>query len=391
MLENCLKNLPETPGIYIFWGKGQPAGADKPIYVGKAVNIKKRLESYFRLNLAPKTAKMLSQAESVSFIKVDSELEALLLEAKLIKRHQPKYNFIAKDDKHPLYIVITNEKYPRVVACRKPYAVSHKHSYGPFPSSAKVYSTLRMLRSEKYAKNIKNIKQILDGKIRKVIAGLTREMKQYSGGENYEEAARVKAQIENLKYITQKSLPEDQFLKNPNLAADLRTAELKNLKEMLIKNFKLSITNCTRIECYDVSHLSGTFPTASMVTFVNGEPDKSLYRRFRLLNPRAQSDTDSLKEVAQRRLKYLTGWGKPDLILVDGGRNQIAAFSELKNKLKIPVIGIAKSEETLITASLRYRLPEGPAKNLIVRLRNESHRFARKYHDLLVKKDLFTL
>jgi len=410
-----LKNYPETPGVYLFWAK------DKPIYVGKAVNLKKRLKSYFRLRLGPKTSRMISRATRLTFLKVNSELEALLLEAKLIKLYQPKYNFIAKDDKHPLYITITNEEYPRVLSCRKPQALSSKLCYGPFPSSAKVYATLRALRKiipfadhkkrsrpclyshlglcrpcpniittqadrKQYLTNIRRIKNILDGHINRVVGDLTREMKEYSHVQNYEEAAGVKQQIENLNYITQKHLSEGDFLINPNLAADIRTEEINDLKKILIGNWKLEIGKLSRIECYDVSHLAGTFPTASMVTFINGEPERSLYRRFHLRNPKSQSDIDSLKEVASRRGRNFKKWGRPDLILVDGGLNQVRAFLSLG----LPVVGIVKPDETLVTLEGRIQLPDGPARDLIVRIRNESHRFAQKYHNLLVKKDLFS-
>ena len=134
MEKNIVKTLPETPGIYIFKAKRQP------IYIGKAINLKRRVSSYFDLHLETKTSRMVGEVDKLGFIKVTSELEALLLEAKLINLYKPKYNSVAKDDKHPLFITITKDTYPRVITTRK------NGSYGPFPSSRAVYSVLRMLR-----------------------------------------------------------------------------------------------------------------------------------------------------------------------------------------------------------------------------------------------------
>ncbi|MFA6074188.1 MAG: GIY-YIG nuclease family protein [Candidatus Woesearchaeota archaeon] len=126
--------LPEVPGVYTFWKK------NLPIYIGKAVNLKSRLNSYLALNLGVKTSQMMSEANSVTYIQVTSDLEALLLESSLIKRCKPKYNIVLKDDKHALYIVITKEKFPRVLTSRK------FGNYGPFPNSTNVKTILKMLR-----------------------------------------------------------------------------------------------------------------------------------------------------------------------------------------------------------------------------------------------------
>ena len=134
--------LPETAGVYFFYKDS------KVIYIGKAINLKRRVSSYFDIDLELKTAKMVSEATRIDYIKVNSELEALLLEAKLIRSYMPHYNIISKDDKHPLYILITKEEYPRVISARKLMTNNYQlmASYGPFPSSRIVYAVLRMLR-----------------------------------------------------------------------------------------------------------------------------------------------------------------------------------------------------------------------------------------------------
>ena len=154
-----------------------------------------------------------------------------------------------------------------------------------------------------------------------------------------------------------------------------------------------------RIECFDVSHLAGASPTASMVTFINAEPDKNFYRHFRIRQEKGADDISSMREVIKRRSKYLATWGIPNLIVVDGGKTQVSAFYFLLKDFKIPVVGIAKRYETLVIpvgekSKIRFfekRLQKGGALNLIQRLRNESHRFARRYHHHLLRKTLLPL
>jgi excinuclease ABC subunit C len=435
--ESRLAPLPESAGIYLFLKR------ETPIYVGKAINLKRRVSSYFDLKLDPKTSRMIKEAEKLAFIQVESELSALLVEAKLIHQYLPKYNTVAKDDKHPLYIRLTKEKYPRVITARR--VSQHEPNlafYGPFPSSRNVYAVLRMIRHifpysdhplgkrgciyshiglcnpcpneiehstkytvqselrNKYLKNIKAIKSILDGNINKVKKNLEKEMGELSGEQKYEEAGKARDQIKKLEYITQPQLPSEFYIQNPNLYEDIRKRELQDLKKTLV-NCKLKIENCTRIECFDVAHLAGSKPTASMVTFINGEPEKSYYRHFKIRQTKSRDDYASLREVIKRRIKYLdsNSWGKPDLIIVDGGKGQVSVFVRELKGLPVPVIGIAKRVETLVVPVLKenlinlkeYKMPKGLALNLIQRIRNEAHRFAQKYHHQLISKSLTML
>jgi excinuclease ABC subunit C len=418
------KDLPETAAVYIFFKN------TTPIYIGKAINLKRRVSSYFNLNLEPKTKKMVSEAESISFIQVNSELEALLLEAKLIRAYMPRYNTLAKDDKHPLYILITKEVYPRIITVRKvdlneglTLAV-----YGPFPSSRSIYTVLRMIRrifpysdhkigkraciyshiglcnpcpneilkienlklkiqaEHKYKSSIRNIKKILDGNIDSLQKELEKTMKKLSKSQHYEEAKTVRDQIEKLVYITRPRLPSEFYIENPNLYEDQRKKEMKELCALLV-NCKLKIVNCTRIECFDVAHLSGTNATASMVTFINGEVDKNYYRHFRIKKAKGGDDYDSMREVARRRALHFDDWGKPDLIIVDGGRGQVKAFTTLIHINIVPVIGIVKHPDRLIIGDKKIKLT-GAVLNLVSRIRNEAHRFARRYHHSLISKSI---
>jgi excinuclease ABC subunit C len=411
------KSLPDTPGIYAYFD------SKKVIYIGKAINLKRRVSSYFDLDLDVKTRKMISEAKYISIIQVTSEFEALLLESRLIRSYMPHYNIAAKDDKHPLYIKITNDDFPQVKTARK-IAENEKNKafYGPFPSSANVKQVLRMIRrifpfsdhkigprpclyshiglcnpcpseinqikdvalrnlaAEKYKKNINKIIHILDGKIDFVVKNLEKEMKLLSYSQKYEEAKMVRDQIERLEYITRPQMPTDYYLENPNLYDDLRRGEVENLAMLVgLKNLK-------RIECFDIAHLAGTKATASMVVAINGDIDKSEYRHFRIRQPKGNSDYDSMQEVAGRRLKHFSDWGKPNLIIVDGSLGQIAKFKKIiKN---VPIVGIAKHPDRLIVDSKTKIKLSGNALNLISRLRDEAHRFARRYHHSLISNSI---
>lgn len=451
--KSSLNKIPQEAGVYIFWNKKK-----SPIYIGKANNLKARLSSYFLVNLSEKTAQMVSASVNISFIKVSSELEALLLEAKLVAKYKPKYNAALRDDKHPLYIRITKEKYPRILTARKIHKDEPNNAfYGPFPSSVNVRSVLKMVRrifpysqhkvskrgcmyyqiglcnpcpneiertkdkheinrlSIKYKNNIRLIKSLLDGRLKSVRRDLEKEMLYFAKREMYEEARLVLEQTEKLDYTTQSITHPDKFLENPNFLEDVRRNELNSLKNtinnILPSNGKWKkLTSLKRIECFDVAHLSGTNPTASMVTFINGHPEKSLYRHFKIRQGKTRSDYDSMIEVAKRRSKYLNKWGVPDLIVVDGGKPQISAFLKIFTDCNIVIIGTAKRSETLIipraninpltgvapvkSETMQYekvKLENVPAMNLIIRLRNEAHRFARRYHHHLVKNALLNM
>lgn len=361
-------------------------------------------------------------ASDIEYIKVSTELEALLLEAKLINKYKPKYNSVLKDDKHPLYIVITNEKFPRVITCRKLHALSYRDAFGPFPNSTTVKQVLRMLRrifpysdhkigkraclyshiglcnpcpneilqitndklqiSNKrlYLRNIKNLKSILNGKVSKVKIDLEKQMHGLSNNEKFEEAAEIREKLKKLVYITQSIIPTEAYIENPNLSEEIRDSELRELKEIL-KSYIINLKSLRRIECYDIAHLTGSNPTASMVVFINGEADKSEYRHFKIRQVKSQSDYDSMREIARRRLKQ--SWNKPDLIIVDGGVGQVRQFYKIITN--IPVVGIAKNPDRLIIDKDKIRLT-GPALNLVQRIRDEAHRFARRLHHKNIKK-----
>src|SRR5258708_205094 len=291
------KNLPDDPGVYQFKDE-----LGTVLYVGKAKNLKNRLTSYFQINLLPKTAQMISLAHEVTYIKVVSEFEALLLEANLIKKYRPKYNIALKDDKSPLYIGITKDMYPRNISFRKTELqdLKLKEYFGPFLTGYSSKRVLRLVRKifpysthlpgpkiciyrqlglcnpcpseienekdpekkrelrKRYLRNVRNIKRILEGKFTFLQKDLEKEMKEYVKEEKFEEAKFVSDQLKAFQNIAMTpSFDIEEYLENPNLAEDIRGQELTELKNILKKHIDLE--DLDRIECFHIDHLSESF------------------------------------------------------------------------------------------------------------------------------------
>lgn len=378
---------------------------------------------------------MVSQIDAIKVTIVESELEALLLEAFYIKQYRPKYNIRLSDDKSYIRIRITiKEKYPSVLLARR---VDEKNSvyYGPYPNSGAVKLVLKTIRKvfpyksalnhpkkiclfnhiglcpcpevndsrqfeKEYRKNIRGIIRILEGQSPKILKELEKKRDSMSKNEQYEEANILQKKINALKIITEPFHKPYEYDNNPNLRVDLRTRELSELKDALSQHVD-SLEKIKRIECYDISNTQGTHATGSMVVFVNGEKESSEYRRFKIKKDGMPNDFAMMEEVLTRRFKR-EGWDMPDLIIVDGGKGQIS--SALKaltiNNISIPLIGLAKREETIVvpkisknlgvqtTNFLEISLPkDSKALHLIMRIRDEAHRFAITYHRLLRSKN----
>ncbi|QQG40617.1 MAG: GIY-YIG nuclease family protein [Candidatus Levyibacteriota bacterium] len=408
--------LPQVSGIYLFLDENGNA-----LYVGKAKNLKNRVSSYFSKQVSgEKTKALVAKIDKIKIIKVSSELESLLLEAYYIKKYHPPYNIILTDDKNYLLIKITKNQRPKVLLARQ--ADDPKSIYfGPFPSSKTVKMVLRRLRKifpfqsvinhpkriclfnhlglcpcppvfnspehkKTYRKNINNLVRFLQGKTQQVINNLKKERGMFSKKEQFEQANAVQKQIDAIIYITSPIRKPIEYEINPNLSEDLRQKELQDL------SVHLKIGNIQKIECFDISNTSGTNATGSMAVFNNGEKDPSSYRRFKIRLTSGPNDFVMMQEVIQRRLKHAE-WQFPDLIIVDGGKGQISsALKALKDaNIIIPVIGLAKREEVIITQDFReIRLPKSSkALHLVMRIRDEAHRFAITYHRKLRSK--FTL
>lgn len=404
---NIRQEIPHQSGVYIF-----KAADSKVLYVGKAIDLYHRLASYFlRSNSLPKTSILVEKITSVETIMVESELEALILEANLIKQYLPPFNVRLIDDKDYLYIGITKEDFPKVITLRKKDLVKVKKYFGPFPSSRTVRDTLKMLRrvfpwcanfnpkklkacfyyhiglcpgacvglisKDEYNRIIRRFSKFLEGKKQELIEELIDEMSKASLEQKYEEAAKIKKTIEGINYLTQVNRTKS-YLENPNFLQDETNLSLKTLQNDL-NLAKLP----ARIEAFDISNIQGKDATGSMVVLTNGEIDKSQYRKFKIRISGNPNDVGMHKEMMRRRLKH-PEWPMPDLILVDGGRGQVRGVQTilLSTNYHIPVFGLAKRMEWLYP-------PEGEiiklsrkslSLKLLQKIRDEAHRFAINYH-----------
>lgn len=425
-----LKNkLYRGPGVYVFLDDNY-----QPTYVGKSINIYDRVKTHLKSKEVKELA-LVGASRYLTQIKVDHELEALLLEASLIKKYLPKYNSAAKDDKHPLYIKITKEVFPKIFTSR----IQEKGAiyFGPFPSSITVRKVLKQIRNifpycsqsrigkrgcfyshiglcnpcpsninnlngeekdierARYMRNIKRITELLRGNEKIIKKQLKKEMIEASKDERYEYAAYLRDQLKALFYITSPYKSANEFIENPVLLDNNKLNQINALYAVLkdhISNFSVPM----RIECFDNAHLSGKNATASLVAFVSGKPEKRYYRRFKIKTHKSQDDYSMMSEVIERRMRHLDDWGRPDLIVVDGGKGQVSAAKKIMDEHYnsiIPIIGIAKRLEELVIPmgnSFRIiRLDKGNiALSLIQQMRDEAHRFARSYHFKLRLKDL---
>lgn len=377
------------------------------IYVGKAKNLRDRVSSYFSGNLLTKTQVLVSEINKIDHVVVQSEIDAFLLEANLIKKYLPKYNLIGKDDKSFPYIEITKDKIPLVKIVRE------KTAFGPYPPGSDTARLLRFLRRifpyvsekhkegkiclranlglcpcnnlDKYPKNLKNLKDFLSGKRTSVQKKLEREMTNYSKDQDYESALEIKKKLEKIAYLTAPRTNPWEYEINPNLVSDLRSGELEELEKVL------EINKITKIEAYDISNTSGKLATGSQVVFIDGEPQKKFYRRYKIAFTSPSGGPDDfamLSEMLSRRLK--SDIPLPQLFVIDGGKGQVEAIASLEHNVK--TIGLAKRLETIYTDDGKViQLPlNSPALHLLQRLRDEAHRFSRKYHFFLRKRNMLT-
>lgn len=423
--------LPTTCGVYTFYDRNNTI-----LYVGKAKNLKNRILSYFSSSQLSdeKTRQLVSLIAYIEITETISEFDSLLLEAKCIKRLQPKYNVLWKDDKHYLYIKITKEPYPRILLSRRENDRNALY-FGPFPTSSiikKMISYIRTIfpfctqkstvkkpcfythinlcnpcpasirkldgieyRKAKaiYRSNIRQIIRLLHGKYSFVLKNLSKSMNEFSKKQEFEKAAYLRDTIGKLSYLTHRFTSSEMYMENPYLVADEHQKEQHELHAIVKKYFD-DTKKPKKIECYDISNISGQLAVGSMIVFIDAQPEKKLYRRFKIRTVSNMNDFGMIAEVIKRRLLHKE-WILPDLIVIDGGKPQLNAVKDIFsiNNCKIPTIGLAKEyEEIIIPNKNKYekiKLPDNsPALHLMQRLRDEAHRFAHAYHVLLRLKHI---
>ena len=400
------------------------------IYVGKAKSLKKRVSTYFQAGRAralrhqPKIRTLVEMIADFDIIEVKSEPEALLLEGKLIKQWRPKYNTDFTDDKRFLLVRLgTDDEMPRFTLTR--FRKDDRSRYfGPFAHSGLLRRTLSSMRKQfgvllgdsrptklpdgrwrlyddvraelsgwpnevsaaDYRARVDQACAFLDGKSREWLSALRDEMAARSAKQEYEKAAELRDVVLALERTLARTrkFTRDLTKLQPNAEALRSLAEALGMESPPV-----------HMECFDISHISGTFVVASMVHFTDGRPDKDQYRRFSIKSFIGNDDFKAMEEVVGRRYRRLIAEQKqfPDLVVIDGGRGQIAAALKSFVVLDCPppaLIGLAKKHETIIFPDARapLNLPLGhPGLNLLQRLRDEAHRFANTYNaDLRSRK-----
>lgn len=394
--------------------------------MGKALNLKKRVSSYFLdKDLGEKTKLLVKQIESIKIVGVSSEIEAFLLEERFVKKYKPKYNIKLQDGKtFPSIKITIKDEYPKVLIVRKQDNDGSLY-FGPYTKADSLKKVLKIIRrifpfqavinhpnticlynhlglcpcptvtkDKNYRKTIKHIISFLNGDTEKIIKQLTKERDEFSKKEDYENAKLIQDKIDSINFVTSSVYKPFQYEENPNLRFDIIEKELSSLKNTLFIN-GIEVENLKRIECYDISNISGKSATGSMVVFTNGEKDSSSYRRFKIKRDYNNKPNDfaMMQEMLDRRFSR-TDWPMPNLVIIDGGKGQVSSIKEVFEILgiNIALIGLAKREETIITSDLKeIRLPkESKELKLIMRIRDEAHRFAVTYHRKLRSKSIFS-
>jgi len=421
-----VRSFPHAPGVYLM-----KDAAGRVIYVGKAKDLRNRAGSYFLKAAAedPRTAKLVREIRDVDFLEAQSEVEALLLEARLVKDILPKYNKELRDDKtFPYLEITTREDFPRVRATRQPQPRGTK-LFGPFANPRGLRGAIgvlqkifkfrtcaldieegdprwqwfrpcllasiaqcsapcnRRISKEDYRKAIQRLQSFLEGNKRSLLEEMHEEMRAAAEALRYEEAAELRDQIRLLETLDQRG-QLDRHVQPEVFPIDPKRG-LAGLQKIL------RLASPPRvIEGVDIAHLGGRETVASLVQFLDGLPFRPGYRRFKIRLAEGADDFASIHEVVARRFHRLEAENEvfPDLLLIDGGRGQLGAALAAMATLQITpptVVSLAKREEEIYLPGVAEPLRLGRrhyALRLLQYVRDEAHRFAQHYHHILRRK-----
>lgn len=423
------QDVSRDPGVYVFRNR-----LGEVIYVGKARNLRSRMRAYFMPSAAqksdPRRRALINSIASYETFIVASEAEALLLESRFIKEYNPRYNILLRDDKrYPLICLDQTVPYPRLELARI-RRDDQRTYFGPFPQATSLRETLRFLElhyhlrscdcpdpnlehskhcmehiiracsspcrlqisPEDYCRQIAQVVAVLQGgeEARTLMRELDASMREAAANLNFEEAARLRDVIGNLKVITE---PTRKFINQTIVSRQARS------NPEGVAALQAALTLChppLYLECFDMSNISGVLAVGSMVCFRNGKPSTGEYRRFRIRTAEAHDDTAFMREVLHRRYTRLQRdqLPFPNLIVLDGGPGQLQTGMQVMAELGIhqqPMIGLAKQHELLIIpgSGLPLALPrDNPGLKLLQAIRDEAHRFANAYHRQLRNRRL---
>ena len=423
-----VRTFPQSPGVYLM-----KDASGVVIYIGKANNLRARAGSYFlkAAQQEPRTAKWVQTIADADFIEAESEVDALLMESRLIKDIQPLHNRELKDGKSFPYLQITTrEDFPRVEVTRQPRTSGVK-LYGPFLSAGTLRGAMQVLQRifkfrtceldidegdekwqwfrpcllasidqctapcnlrisrEEYREDVRRLKMFMEGKKKKLLSQMRDQMQAASTAKKFEQAARLRDEIKLIETLDQRGELETH--------AQVEVFQIDPKKGLAGLKQVLGLTKMPRsIEGVDIAHLGGTDTVASVVQFIDGLPFKPGYRRYKIQGVEGIDDYRSLAEVVSRRFRRLETEGElfPDLLLIDGGRGQLNAVLEAFRALKInppTVLALAKKDEEIYLPGVAEPLKlsrQSFALRLLQYVRDESHRFAQHYHHLLRSKSV---
>jgi excinuclease ABC subunit C len=423
-----VKQFPPTPGVYLM-----KDGQGRVLYVGKAKNLRNRASHYFSKAAAedPRTADLVKLIEDIDFLPADTEVDALLLEARLVKDIQPRFNVDLKDDKSFPYLQIRyREDFPRVEFTRSPRRRGVK-LYGPFTSAKSLRAALQALQrvfkfrtctldihaedprwrwfrpcilhsinqctapcnfrvtKEDYRRQIRALRLVLEGKKARLLRELGQEMQEASAALLFEKAARLRDEIGALQKLDLRG--------DVDRDVQPEVFQIEPKKGLLGLRKILGLPQTPRtIEGVDIAHLSGNETVASLVSFIDGLPFKPGYRRFRIRSVEGVDDFASIREVITRRFRRLSREEEvfPDILLIDGGKGQLNAALDAFHLLNLEppcLLSLAKREEEIYRPGEAepFRLSRhAAALRLLQYVRDEAHRFAQHYHHILRRKKL---
>jgi excinuclease ABC subunit C len=391
--------LPDEPGVYFFIGTTREI-----LYIGKATSLRLRVRSYFANDIgikrSPLIAKMVQEATTIEWTTTDSVLEALILESNLIRSHKPRYNIDQKDDKSYNHLIITKERFPRVLVVRgKDIGTRFRddeisYVFGPFVKASlfrealsivrrifRFYDTAKPIGSERskvtrgiidfnrqiglyprevehdeYLKTIRHVRMFFEGKKQEIVRELERDMKRFAKEEHFEEANVCKKKIFALTHIQDVALIKDEFR---TYRDDRRL----------------------RIEGYDVAHSAGEAMVGVMTVVESGVRVPSEYRTFTIKTVTSANDPKALEEILERRLAH-SEWHLPQLIVVDGNAVQKKRAEVVLSRagVVIPVVAVTKDEKHRPKHILGPAQVVSTHESAILLANAEAHRFSLSIH-----------
>lgn len=388
-------NIPKNPGVYFF------KKDNEILYIGKATSLKDRVGSYFGADListrGPALLDMVTQSKNIEWIETDSVLEALILEAELIKKHQPKYNTKEKDNKSFYMVGITDDVLPRVIMIRarnitlkdEIKKLNIKYTFGPYPNGGALRDAMKIIRrifpyidgdslkkdnqefyrqlgltpdtrentvSEAYQENIKHIRDFFAGKKKKILVELEKKMYSAAKEQKFERASLIKKQIFALTHINDVALMKKEY-------------------------FDFNIGNSARIESYDIAHMSAKNMVGVMTVVLGSQKAPNEYKKFIIRGNSGADDTKALREILERRFNH-EEWGIPDVVVIDGGQAQLNVGQQVLKELEknIPVVSVLKDERHKPKDILGDKGIVEKYKEQILLSNAEAHRFAITFH-----------